>query len=143
MGRFTEHADVATPPAETFDYVTDQEQVAAWNEHVQSVEVVGGGPVGVGSQLRQHRRRGDREFALTFRVTEHDPPRRHAVEGTVFGLETTMAFDIEPRPAGSRVTMSATVRGRGPRRLLAPVVTREMRKSSVAALEALRRRLLG
>jgi hypothetical protein len=37
--------------------------------------------------------------------------------------------------------MTADVRGRGPRRLLAPVVTSEMRKSTVAALAALRGRL--
>jgi hypothetical protein len=141
MGRFEEHADVATSPEATFDYVTDQDNVAAWNEHVESVEVVGGGPVRVGSRLRQHRRRGQREFDLTFEVTEHDRPHRHVVEGTVFGVQTTMAFAIEPRPVGSRVTMAATVRGRGPRRLLAPIVTREMRKSTVAALAALRARL--
>jgi Polyketide cyclase / dehydrase and lipid transport len=103
--------------------------------------VLGGGPVRLGSQLRQHRRRGQREFDLTFTVTEHEPPRRHTVEGTVFGVRTTMAFDIEPRQVGSRVTMTATVDGRGPRRLLAPIVTREMRKSTVAALAALRAHL--
>jgi hypothetical protein len=37
--------------------------------------------------------------------------------------------------------MTADVQGRGLRRLLAPVVTREMRRSTVAALAALRARL--
>jgi hypothetical protein len=37
--------------------------------------------------------------------------------------------------------MTADVRGRGLRRLLAPAVTSEMRKSTVAALAALRARL--
>lgn len=128
-------------PPEAFDFVTEQDNVAAWNDHVQSAEVVGGGPVQVGSQLRQHRRRGKREFDLTFRVVEHDPPRRHVVEGPVFGLHTRMAFLVEPRGSGSRVTMAADVSGRRARRLLAPIVTREMRKSTIAALAALRAQL--
>jgi hypothetical protein len=66
---------------------------------------------------------------------------RHVVEGPVLGLDTRMAFLIEPRPSGSRVTLAATVSGRGVRRLLAPVVTREMRKSTVAALAAFRTEL--
>ena len=48
---------------------------------------------------------------------------------------------LEPSGAGTRVTMTATVEGRGLRRLLAPVVTREMRKSTVAALAALQTHL--
>jgi hypothetical protein len=46
-----------------------------------------------------------------------------------------MSFGMEPSGAGTWVTMTARVDGHGPRRLLAPVVTREMRKSTVAALQ--------
>jgi hypothetical protein len=53
-----------------------------------------------------------------------------------------MALLLEPAEEGTRVTMDVQVRGEGPSRLLAPIVTREMRKSSVAALADLRR-LLG
>jgi hypothetical protein len=102
---------------------------------------LGGGPVGVGSRLRQHRLRNNREFDLEFAVTAHEPPRRHVVEGTVFGVATTMAFLIEPADEGSRVTMEADVKGRGLPVLLAPVVTREMRKSTLAALRQLRQLL--
>lgn len=137
MPRFSEHADVAASAEEAFDHVTDQTKVAEWNDHVQSVEVVGGGEVGVGTELRQHRRRGDRDFTLTFRVTEHDRPRRHTVQGQVFGVDTTMDFAFEDLAQGTRVTMTATVTGRGLRALLAPVIAREMRKSTVNALAAL------
>jgi hypothetical protein len=44
--------------------------------------------VDVGSKLRQHRKRGRREFDLFFEVTGHDPLRRHVVEGSVFGVDT-------------------------------------------------------
>jgi carbon monoxide dehydrogenase subunit G len=113
--------------------------VAEWNDHVQHVEVVGDGPIAVGSRLRQHRLRNRREFVLEFEVVAHEPPTRHVVEGTVFGVATTMAFLLEPAEEGTRVTMDAHVRGEGPSRLLAPIVTREMRKSTVTALDDLRR----
>ena len=54
----------------------------------------------------------------------------------MFGVDTTMSFTLQPKGAGTRVTMTADVQGRGLRRLLAPVVTGEMRKSTVAALRA-------
>lgn len=141
MPHFAESADVAAPMEKAFDYVTDQTAIAEWNEHVESAEVVGGGPVTVGSMLRQHRRRGSREFDLTFQVREHDRPHRHVVTGTVFGVETTMTFDFAALATGTRVTMTSDVSGRGLRALLAPVVAREMRKSVVVALDELTRRL--
>jgi carbon monoxide dehydrogenase subunit G len=141
MGRFRESVVVRRPPAEVFDLITDQDRVADWNDHVQRVEVVGGGPVDIGSRLRQHRTRNGRDFVLEFQVTAHEPPRRHVVEGTVFGVATTVAFLVEPGDDGTQVMMDADVRGRGLSVLLAPVVTREMRKSAVAALADLQRLL--
>lgn len=141
MGRFSEFADVRATMEATFAYITDQDRLAEWNEHVQWAEVVGGGRVQVGSKLRQHRKRNKREFDLFFEVTAHYPPRRHVVEGSVYGVDTIMTFTLQPEGAGTRVTMTANVQGRGLRRLLAPVVTSEMRRSTVAALAALQRRL--
>ena len=141
MGRFSESADVRATVEDTFAYITDQDRLGEWNDHVQWAEVVGGGRVEVGSKLRQHRKRNKREFDLFFEVTRHDRPRRHVVTGSVFGVDTTMDFAVEPSGAGTRVTMTAGVEGRGLRRLLAPVVTREMRKSTVAALAALQSQL--
>jgi hypothetical protein len=140
MARFAESADLAVSIDEAFDYVTDQHRLHEWNEHVQSAEVVGGGPVAVGSRLRQHRRRGNRDFDLDFVVTAHDPPVRHTVAGAVFGVDTTMDFAFAEHGPATRVTMTANVTGKGPRGLLAPIVAREMRKSTVAALAALRQR---
>jgi uncharacterized protein YndB with AHSA1/START domain len=143
MGRFSESATVDASIDTTFGFVTDQSQVAKWNHHVEYVEVIGGGPVEVGSRLRQHRRRNNREFDLEFTVTQHQPPRLHVVEGEVFGVETAMTFEFEPQPdGGTEVTMAAITQGRGLARLLAPLVTSEMRKSTRAALTDLRR-LLG
>jgi len=76
---------------------------------------------------------------LEFEVIAHEPPTRHVVDGRVFGVATTMAFLVEPSEEGTRVTMDAHVRGKGPSRLFAPIVAREMRKSTVASLAALRR----
>jgi hypothetical protein len=89
----------------------------------------------------QHRRRGDREFDLNFTVIAHEPPRRHIVTGQVFGVDTTMAFTFAEHESSTRVTMTASVVGHGVRRLLAPVVAREMHKSTVSALAALEERL--
>lgn len=44
---------------------------------------------------------------------------------------------IEPTEDGTRVTMDAHVRGKGLSGVLAPIVTREMRRSTIAALSDL------
>lgn len=139
MARFSETIRVSATPAEAFALVTDQDRVADWNDHVQRVEVVGGGPVQNGTQLRQHRRRNNRDFVLEFEITHHEPPRRHVVAGTVFGVATTMTFTVEPAPnAGCNVTMAADVHGKWFGRLLAPLVAKEMHKSTRAALQQLK-----
>jgi hypothetical protein len=143
MARFSDSVTVRAQPAEAFDFITDQAHVADWNDHVQRAEVVGGGPVEVGAHLRQHRKRNNREFALDFEVIEHAPPSRHVVAGSVFGVGTTIAFMIDPAEAGSRVTMDANLPGRGLGVLMAPIVAREMRKSTVAALAQLQHILDG
>jgi hypothetical protein len=141
MGRVSEETEVAALPEATFAYITNQSRVSEWNDHVVSAEVVGGGPVAEGARLAQHRRRNNREFTLTFTVVEHEPPTRHVVTGSVLGVDTTVSFDISSAGQGSRVVMSADVVGRGWRRLLAPLVAREMRKSTARALAELRAHL--
>ncbi len=59
----------------------------------------------------------------------------------MFGVATTVTFLVEPGDDGTQVTMDADVRGRGLSVLLAPVITREMRKSAVTALADLQRLL--
>jgi uncharacterized protein YndB with AHSA1/START domain len=141
--RFSESAILAASVEDSFDYVTDQAKLAEWNDHVQSAEVIGGEPVRVGSLLRQHRRRGNREFDLTFEVIEHDRPHRHTVKGAVFGVETLMTFEFTNQATGTLITQTAEVSGKGLRAPLARVVAKEMRKSVVTGLEQLRSRLEG
>ena len=74
MGRFRESVVVDQPPDAVFASITDQGRISEWNDHVQRAEVVGGGPVDVGSRLRQHRRRNKRDFALDFVVTASQAP---------------------------------------------------------------------
>ena len=143
MGRIRDSVTVRAPRAEAFAFITDQAHVADWNDHVLRAEVVGGGPIEVGAHLRQHRKRNNREFTLDFEVIEHDPPSRHVVSGSVFGVATTITFLIDPAEGGSRITMDANVAGRGLTTLIAPVVTREMRKSIVASLAHLQQILDG
>jgi uncharacterized protein YndB with AHSA1/START domain len=141
--RFSESAILATSVEDSFDYVTDQAKLAEWNDHVQSAEVIGGEPVRVGSLLRQHRRRGNKEFDLTFEVIEHDRPQRHTVKGAILGVETLMTFEFTNQATGTLITQTAEVSGQGLRAPLARVVAKEMRKSVVTGLEQLRSRLEG
>jgi uncharacterized protein YndB with AHSA1/START domain len=139
--RFSEATVVAASVEDSFDYVTDQAKLAEWNDHVQSAEVLGDEPVRVGSVLRQHRQRGNKQFDLTFEVVDHDRPNRHAVKGTVFGVETLMTFEFAPQETGTLITQTAEVTGNGLRSLLARVVAKEMRKSVLTGLDQLRSRL--
>jgi uncharacterized protein YndB with AHSA1/START domain len=45
-------ADIAVPPEQVFDYLSDLRNEAQWNPAVHSVHLLSGDPVGIGSRYR-------------------------------------------------------------------------------------------
>jgi len=138
MYGFTRTEELPHPPEAVFDFVAEQGNLPRWSPEVLRSDVVGGGPVHRGSQLRQTRRMGKRETTSLVEVVVHERPSRHAVRARVMGVEAVFTFRFEPAGAGTRATFECEARGRGLARLWESWMGGMMEKADDRRLVALR-----
>ena len=68
---FTVHTQIARTPAEVFAYVADPSKLATWQTNTVVAELLGDGPMGVGTRLREvHRAPGGRELESVVEVSD-------------------------------------------------------------------------
>jgi uncharacterized protein YndB with AHSA1/START domain len=136
--------EIARPPAEVFEYVTDPSRLAEWQESVVSSRTEGTGPPGVGTQASVTRRVGPIERAMTAELAELTPPTSWAVRGVDGPVRGNVKGTIVPLDDGvrSRVTIELELVGYGIGKLLVPLVVRsQARKEMPANLRNLKERL--
>jgi uncharacterized protein YndB with AHSA1/START domain len=118
--------DIARPPDDVFEYVTDPSHLAEWQESVVSAHSDDPGPPHVGTRVVLTRRMGRREQAMTSEITEISPPTSWAVRGVDGPVRGIVKGTVEPLDDGgrSRVTIELDFEGHGIGRLLVPLVAR-------------------
>lgn len=143
MTAITGTIEIARPPQEVFDYVTDLARQGEWQEGVVSVEVETEGPTRVGTKatVTRHVPGGTRSFP--FEMTEHDPPRRSSFQVTdgpvrPHGSTTLTALDSGTR---TRVDFEMEFVGHGLGVLVLPLVRRDAQREVPKDLGALKERL--
>ncbi len=138
--RFQETFSVARPPEVVFDYVTNPDNLSAWQPVNRGIEPLTDGPPGLGSRFRERLKPpASREFEQITEFVAFDRPRLlkvHVVEGPV-PVDGTWAF--APEGAGTRVTFTAEGELHGWMKLLAPVTTRLMARQFAGYHRNLRR----
>ena len=113
---FESHAEVAASPGELFEELDDQERLSG--HMMKSSAMMAGSAMrfefdeqdgrAVGSRMRLYGTMLGLRLEVTEAVTERDPPRRKVWQTVeephllVIG-HYRMGFEIEPRPAGSRL----------------------------------------
>jgi uncharacterized protein YndB with AHSA1/START domain len=125
--RTTFHLDA--PPERVFDYIEDVRNEAEWSEDIETVTMVGAGPVGEGTVF-------DTEYRgfgpVRLELREYRRPDHLVFVGDGSRVEMHFSLDLEREDGGSRVTMDVDIRPRGAFRLLTPVLKlgmpREMAK---------------
>ena len=70
--------EIDRPAQEVFDYLADGEKMPRWMKEFTSVEKVGDGPIGPGTEFRYHDKRGTDS---TYELSEFQPPNRLAWHG--------------------------------------------------------------
>ena len=135
--------EIARPPADVFAYLDQLDRHGEWQEQIVETRVETDGPTRVGSRAVDTRRipGGPRDFR--YEVTEHDPPRRTAFQGTDGAVRPVGTVTVEPVGDGSssRVTLEFDLRGHGMGKLIAPLARRTARKQIPADQEQLKARL--
>jgi uncharacterized protein YndB with AHSA1/START domain len=71
--------EIACPPENVFDALTDLEHLPEWQSSALSSKA--DGPLAVGTRIREQRSMMGRELENELEVTAYDPPLRFALEG--------------------------------------------------------------
>ena len=125
MPPITSRIEIARPPREVFDYVTDPSHMPEWQEGCLRGEL-DGPSTHVGSKCTTTRSIGGRERDVTTEITEFDPPRRWADRGIDGPIRAIVAVTVEPLAGGTRseLTIDLDFTGHGIGKLLVPLFVR-------------------
>ncbi len=138
--------EVARPPSEVFAYISDPARLPEWQHEVVSGQMQGGAPPAAGARFTTTTRIAGAEQVSTLEITDFTPPSSWAVRGVDGPVRVLANFTSEPlgTGAGSRVTIALDFEGRGPAKLLVPLVIRpQAARQAPRTCQRLKERLEG
>jgi len=138
---FVEVIDTTAAPAAAFPFLSDFNNLPAWDPTIVRVEQRTAGPIRVKTRFRVTLRFLGVDSALDYRVKEYEPNRRAVLVGTAATVTATDTVLVEPRRGGCRVTWDADIRFAGPLRFLDPLFAWLFASSVRSAIANLRREL--
>ncbi len=110
---------IAAPIQAVFELFTDLSHAADHIDPIQSLEVIGKGPVGKGTRFRETRVMFGKQATEEMEITAFDPPRSYRIEAESCGSHFCTVYSFEGGQRETRVTMETTSR---PLSLFAKVV---------------------
>ena len=139
MRQFIRSEKIRATPEAVFDFVTDQKWLHAWSPEVLDSEPTDGGPIHVGTVLRQRHILGKRERVDQVEVVAHERPFRHAVHTRVMGVDMSVTFTFEPVDEQStKVQLACELTGHGFGRLFESRVAKQVEEADDQRLVELR-----
>ncbi|MGH2429541.1 MAG: SRPBCC family protein [Candidatus Limnocylindria bacterium] len=144
MQRVQRSSVIAAAPAELFAYLADLDNLADWQSGVTSARRTSDGPIGVGSTAHLVRQLMGQRIEAPLTITQHDPPRRLAIESTVSGIGATALLELAPANDGAATSLTFTmeIRGSGMTAFMEPMVASAAAGDIQASLERLATRFL-
>jgi uncharacterized protein YndB with AHSA1/START domain len=138
--KFTNTVTVERTPADVFAFLAEFENIPQWNYAIARTWKVSDGPVGVGSTYHQERTVPN-HTEEAFRVTEYEPGRRLAIDGTLGPFAARLTYQLDPSGDATVITNDVDLHATGPARLIAPLATTSIKNSVAANLNVLKRLL--
>ena len=93
---------------DTFDYVAEPTNMAAWNRNFIANKGLPQGPIAVGTSWTQVSKLGGITLEFRRRVLKYERPHRIVWELTGYGGRMLLTFELEPQGDGTRATYSAS-----------------------------------
>jgi hypothetical protein len=109
MTRFTTTRTVQASLERTFEAFTDLRHAAENIRGIKKLEVLGQGPVGVGTRFRETRVLFKREATEEMEITAFERPSHYTVSAETCGSLFTTTFRSTPENSGTRVDLELVV----------------------------------
>ena len=139
MISYSSEVTIARPPHAVYESLLDPDLYSQWTDMVD-VTFDGADTPRVGTKGRFRLAKGPFKGMLEMELTELDPDRRVVFHVTHPDLDWTAVSSLEPAGTGTRLTYAGDLRLLGWRRLIEPIVAREVRSGEAA--EAVRLKAL-
>jgi uncharacterized membrane protein len=102
MPTLREEIHIRRPVEDVWAYLVDVANTPVWNPMWEKQEVVGGGPMGLGSRFRNVTRLLGRRLEAEAEVTRWDPPHASSVRTVSGPLDATGAYLLLEEDGGTR-----------------------------------------
>jgi uncharacterized protein YndB with AHSA1/START domain len=145
MSTIVESIEINRSPEDVFAYLDDLARHGEWQSQIVSTTIETAGPTQVGTRATDVRRVPGGKQAVTYEVTERDPPRRASFRGVNGPVRPLGTVTVEPAgTGGSKVTLELELRGHGLLGLIVgPLARSQARKQVPADQKRLKERLEG
>jgi uncharacterized protein YndB with AHSA1/START domain len=130
--------EIARPPAQVFDYLSDLRHEQEWNPKMRSVRLLTGEPIGVGSRYRA-RWAGSPDNTVEYTV--FDRPHAWASVADSRMMTVRFAARVQASDVGTRLTVRMALVPHGPMRLLQPVLRRWMQSQEADNMRFIKSRM--
>lgn len=139
---FTIETEIARPTSAVFAYVTDPSKLATWQKSTVSAIPEGGGPLGLGTRLREvHRAPGGKELASRVEVSEYEPDRVFALRMLEGALPLDARIVFESTEKGTQLRFRVHGQPTGPMRIAQPLLRRTLKRQFASDCERLKQML--
>ncbi|MEW6582437.1 MAG: SRPBCC family protein [Actinomycetota bacterium] len=138
MTDVTVETRVARPRPQVARLMMDPANDLAWIGALTRVEVLGGGPVGTGTQVLRVARFLGRTMEYVNEIVEYAPPARLAMRSVRAPFPMTVVYELAEDGDGTRVTIRTRGDAGGFYRLAAPLLSAAVRRSVAADLRRLK-----
>ncbi len=122
------------PVDEVWDYVLDTRNDPVWITNVVDVGRGAEAPVEVGLEIEETYKFLGVRLPTTLKVTEHEPPRRSAIEVSAGPIPARGSYEFDSVDGGTRFTMTMDTDAHGFFKLAEPVFARMARRDVAASL---------
>jgi uncharacterized protein YndB with AHSA1/START domain len=136
---FSHSVVIPRPPADVFPWLLEEDKVPRWTGSLESYELVGPGPIGQGSRLRQVLDIGGRRIDVQLEVARYDPPRTAESRFSSNGIDVVTAYSLSGEDGATRLTQTLEAKPTSlSARLLLPVLQPRLERKLTDDLERLR-----
>jgi carbon monoxide dehydrogenase subunit G len=114
MSAIVQSIEINRSPEDVFAYIDDLERHGEWQSQIISVTRETEGPTRVGTRATDLRRVPGGKQAVTYEITEHDPPRKASFRGVNGPVRPVGTVTVEPAGEGrSKVTLELDLQSHG------------------------------